>query len=212
MKKIYSVPALTAALIAASPGIATGVKDTYGAIFNRNAGIGQVVQAPQNRMEEIFLGVAYAQNQSEANDLKSLDSRIVLPNDLTPERLREFINDKKTTLIYWRIDGASDNIRADRFLNDILKDYGDKLDKVVLIEGKKYGEANYKKLKDVLNEVNKSETESAYRSPIFSIAGFGTEIRIRGPPKEPYETRYNSIYKPRLEKFLLQFDTKKKDL
>ena len=62
MRKLYSVPALTAALIAASPGIKTGVGDTYNSIFNRRGGIEQVVQTPENRLEEMIGGVAYGQS------------------------------------------------------------------------------------------------------------------------------------------------------
>ncbi len=66
MRKLYSVPALTAALIAVSPGIATGVKDTYNSIFNRKGGIEKVVQAPNNKLEGMLGGVAYAQTEADA--------------------------------------------------------------------------------------------------------------------------------------------------
>ena len=63
MRKGYLVPALTAAFIAASPGIATGIKSTYGAIFNPKGGIEEVVQAPKRNLEGLLGGVAYGQEK-----------------------------------------------------------------------------------------------------------------------------------------------------
>ena len=63
VNKYLLVPTLTGALIAFSPGIATGVKSTYGAIFNPKGGIEEVVQASKRNLEGMVGGVAYAQDK-----------------------------------------------------------------------------------------------------------------------------------------------------
>ena len=98
MRKRYLVPALTAALIIASPGIETGVKNTYDAIFSQKGGIEQVVQAPKSNLEGMVGGVALAQGTSpERVDYVTLAQKVV---DLYEKEIRPKNTHKNADFIY----------------------------------------------------------------------------------------------------------------
>ena len=125
--------------------------------------------------------------------------------------LKEVINDRKVTFIYWKMERALDEKEGERFFQDVLREYGYRIDRVVLINGWRYGEKKYGDLIDVLNEVNPKEKKSSHGVPMFSIVGFGKESRIRGPPRNPYEDKYEKMYRPLIESALDWFEARKRE-
>lgn len=152
----------------------------------------------------------YGVNAAYAGDLDSLDERVEKPTDWTPENLRGIIKDNKVTFIYWKVEGANLTPRGDKIFRYILRDYGANFDRVVILDGIKYGQYAFKLLKDVLQEINPLY-KTNYSVPIYSIAGFGVEERIGGVPPEPYEQQYTQKYKPGIERFLAKFAERKRE-
>ncbi len=157
-------------------------------------------------------GIVAGFNPAYALGLNSLDGKIDTTTYWTPDKLKQVINDEKVTFIYWKVEGAEHTPRGNQFFNDVLRDYGSRFDRILVIEGLKHGQENFIALQDLLNEFNPSEKESSHRVPIYSIAGFGREVRIRSPPGEPYEQNYKTIYKGGIAKYLVEFELKNRKI
>lgn len=147
----------------------------------------QPVTKPQSLSELLTPKRVYAKNCSLS------DFNVESPTDLNPEKLRNILKDYKIVFIYWKIKGAVEEKEGERFFGDFMCEYGTKIDRVLLMDGLKYGYERWSALKDVLDEVNPKETDSSRGVPMYSIGGFGKEVRIRGPPKEPYEQKYEKL-------------------
>ena len=154
----------------------------------------------------------YGTNTAYAEERKSLDSRVDTTTYWTPDKLRQIINEPKLSFIYWKIE-VNDEIDklGDKFFRDVLRDYGSRLDRIIIIEGLRHGKSAYKDLKNVLDEFNPSEREYSHNSPIYSFVGFGAEGRIRGPPKDHYEEKYKGQYKSLIEGNISWFNNKKRE-
>lgn len=149
-------------------------------------------------------------NLAYAGEPNSIDGKVDTTTYWAPDKLREVINDKKSTFIYWRIEGGTYTSKGDRFFKDVLRDYGSEFDRIIVIEGLKHGQTVYGALNDVLDEVNPQERAYSHRNPIFSMVGFGAEGRLRGPPPEPYEKKYNEV-RQIIEHNILWFNSKKRE-
>lgn len=153
--------------------------------------------------------------------LEELGNGVEVPNDLTPEKLRQIINEPKLTLIYWRDEKRKDEYRelGDRFFKDIffnregiLGPY--RFDRFIVAERSIYGKGKMRKINGVLREYGlPSEVETIDRYPTYSNVGFGMEERIRGPPpKEDYYRYYNGMYREGLAKDLAKFEKKRQEI
>ena len=101
--------------------------------------------------------------------------------DLTEQSLRAIVEAPAAVFIHWRWEGIGDNETGDRYFCEMVGEFGPRFARLIQIEGRDY-RFRMRRIKEVLDEYSPRAAYNTHELPNYSVAGFGDEARIEGPP------------------------------
>ena len=124
------------------------------------------------------------------------DDRLGSVEGDTEAGLREIVMAPQASFIHWRWEGIGDNETGDRYFCDMVVEFAERFGRLIRIEGRDY-RFQMRRIKEVLDEFNPRSAYNTHELPNYSIAGFGGEARIEGPPDpDSYAQEYEAWREP----------------